>query len=85
MTTVEKLKLELEAAVDDWDFHVDRCQECMAEGEHLCSDGADIMERVDVARSQLAAAKLEQVEGHSAGWAPWHFRSHSPGVTQNAH
>ncbi|MGA8663534.1 MAG: hypothetical protein WB809_00465 [Thermoplasmata archaeon] len=85
MTTSDKLRLELDSAVDDWDFHIDRCQECMAEGEHLCGDGADIMERVDVARSRLAFAEQEGLAGHATGWAPWHFRSHSPAVTQNAH
>ncbi|MGP8072342.1 MAG: hypothetical protein ACLPZM_04335 [Thermoplasmata archaeon] len=84
MTTIEKLNLELESALGDWDFHIDRCPECMAEGVHLCDDGEEITNRVAMARTKLATAELAQDAGEPLGPTSWLHRVHLPEVTQRA-
>ena len=85
MTTSDKLRLELDSAVDDWDFHIDRCQECMAR-ESTCA--ATEPTSWSGSTSPDPASPSRNRKG-SRGTRPAGPRGTSdptsPAVTQNAH
>ncbi|HEV2449706.1 MAG TPA: hypothetical protein VGU43_04760 [Thermoplasmata archaeon] len=61
-----ELEAKAEQAVGEWDLHINRCQECLAFGEHLCAEGVYLTQDVVQRRSVLAAAKSRAAASPSA-------------------
>ena len=84
MTTIERLRMVLQSAMDDWDIHIEACPECLAEAMHMCIDGRIIMDRVEVTRHRMAKLEALPPGDEHSGEVPEALRAHLPRLTARA-
>jgi hypothetical protein len=69
MASVERLRMLVQSAIDDWDIHIESCPECLIEGMHLCDDGAKLMDRFKETRARMHVAEQKEAARMAMGRA----------------